>query len=281
MRYGRQRADFFKMFKHILVFIGIFTGGFAIAQKPVENSNFTFPPNDTIKRDTLIFNADLDISEQLLPLDTIFEIAYTNSPSVKVYEHNATSKYYNYRYTRFLWLQGVSGFYNYSYGDQSVLVANTAGSTDNLQIANGYRVGVNVSVSVLSLFGQHRKNKALREEYVSAQYQIEEMKRLLRREIQRAYVDMIEAQRKMRIRTADANIAYLSFKVAENEMQQGKIDATEYSRLSNIYTIAQINLESERAAFLAAFLDFETLVGVEMKYLKKQQTATEKPTEKK
>lgn len=240
------------------------------AQSSVNETGFMLDnPVDTIKRDTLIFNLDVDISLQLLPLDTILQIAYSNSPNIKYEESMIKSKVHDYRYNRMLFFQGFSGFYNYAVGNQTMIVTGTT-PVDNAQLSNGYRAGVNISLPFSTLFGQGQKNKTLRALIEAAHHRRDQIELELRREILRVYVNMLEAQRKLTVRNDDAQSSFLSAQVAEIELGEGKINTTEYARVKNIYAIAQNNVELERANFLRAFYDFETLVGVEMKYLKKK-----------
>lgn len=228
-------------------------------------------PADTVPRDTLVFNVDLDISLQLLPLDSILQIAYENSPALKYEDAMIETKIQNLRYTRVLMFQGISGFYNYSLGDQSIVVTGTT-PVDNAQFANGYRYGVNIQIPLSVILGQGRRNKQMKAELLAARHRKDQVRMDVRREIQRIYVNMLEAQRKMNVRAEDAQASFLTVKVAEEELEEGKIPPSEYSRLRNIYAIAQSNLENERANFLRAFYDLEALVGVDMKQLRKPST---------
>lgn len=225
-------------------------------------------PTDTIKRDTVVFDIDVDISDQLLPLDTILQIAYENSPSLKFEDAMIEAKRQNLRYTRVMFFQGFSGFYNYSVGNQSIIVTGTTPG-DNAQFANGFRVGVNLSLPLSTLFGQGARNKVAKAELQAAKMRKEEIRLGLKREILTQYVNMMEGQRKMKIRAEDAQSALATVKIAEEELIEGKIPSHEYSRLQNIYAIAQTNVENERANFLRAFYDFEALVGVDIRNLKK------------
>ncbi len=249
------------------------------AQSSVNETGFLLnDPTDTVKRDTLIFNLDVDISQQLLSLDTILQIAYSNSPNIKYEESMIKSKVHDYRYNRMLFFQGFSGFYNYAVGNQTMIITGST-PVDNSQLSNGYRAGINISLPFSTLFGQNQKNKTLRALVEAATHRRDQIELELRREILRVYVNMIEAQRKLAVRNEDAQSSFLSAQVAEIELAEGKINTTEYARVKNIYAIAQNNVEQERANFLRAFFDFETLVGVEMKYLKKKPaTTTPAPT---
>eukprot|EP01036_Dinobryon_divergens_P054072 gene54072-72266_t len=174
------------------------------AQSSVNETGFLLnDPTDTVKRDTLIFNLDVDISQQLLPLDTILQIAYSNSPNIKYEESMIKSKVHDYRYNRMLFFQGFSGFYNYAVGNQTMIITGST-PVDNSQLSNGYRAGINISLPFSTLFGQNQKNKTLRALVEAATHRRDQIELELRREILRVYVNMIEAQRKLAVRNEDA-----------------------------------------------------------------------------
>lgn len=240
-------------------------------------TGFVFDETDTLPKDTLFFDASKDVADQLLPLDTILEIAYKNSPTLKFYDAKIRVNKYNMRYIRMMSFKDLSVFYNYSIGDQQIFVTGTT-PVDNTQFANGYRFGVNLQLPLSTILGHWPRMKQARADHEAAIWRKREIQLEVRREVQRIYVNMIEAQRKLNIRTADAQVALLSAQVAEEQLEKGRIPPHEYSRLRNIYAIAATNLEQERANFMRAFLDFEALVGVPMNLLKKPDTEKVKPT---
>jgi outer membrane protein TolC len=254
----------------LLTFLAVYSSS-VVGQTEVGSGFKLDPLMDSTKVDTLLFDIDLDISDQLLPLDTILYIAYENSPNLKFEQASIQSKKHDLNYTRILFFQGLFPFFTYSYGDQSLLYnTSAAGIGNSYQLSNGSRFGFTVQIPISTLLGQGQRNKVVRQQIVAAEYHREQAKRDLRREILRVYVDMLEAQRKVRIRVDDAQTILVALDVAYEEMIEGKTPPMEYARIRNIYANTQTNLETERANFLSAFLDFETLVGVDMKYLKKQ-----------
>ncbi len=261
----------------IILLISLFSAATLWGQGSTETGFFPQLEGDTIVRDTLIFNADIDISLQLLPLDSILKIAFETSPAIKYEDAMIETKVQNLRYTRILIFQGISGFYNYTLGDQFTVVQGTNALT-NAQFSNGQRYGVSIQIPLSTLLGQGRKNKQMKAELLAAKYRKAQVIQDVNREVRRIYVNMIEAQRKMNIRVADAQAALEAVDVAEEELREGKLPPIEFARIKNIHAIALSNLENERANFMRAFLDFEVLVGVDMAQLKKPTNNTPKLT---
>lgn len=226
------------------------------------------PPDTLLPVDTIFFDIDKDLAEQLWPLDSIIEIAYKNSPILAFEDAMIKARRYDLKYNRMMFFQGVSGFFSFRAGDN---LQFTSGTTQQqiYQFSNGYNVGVLAQIPLSTFLGQGARNKTVKSEWEAAKYRKEVQKISLRREISKVYVDMMEGQRKIRIRVEDAQAAYVTVQIAELELIEGKIQSSEYSRLYNIHANAKSNLESERANFLRAFYDLEAMVGVELKYLKK------------
>lgn len=260
----------------ILLLFGLFSMATLFGQAD-PTSGYVFDETDTIPKDTLFFDATKNVADQLLPLDTILQIAYANSPTLKFYGAQIKVSKYNMRYIRMTSFKDLSVFYNYSIGDQQIFVTGTT-PVDNTQFANGYRFGINLQLPMSTLFGHWPRMKQARAELEASEWRKREIQLELRREVQMIYVNMIEAQRKLNIRTADAQVALLSANVAEEQLEKGRIPPHEYSRIRNIYAIAAVNLEQERANFMRAFFDLEALVGVSMNQLKKPDEEKVKPT---
>ena len=232
-------------------------------------SGFLFDDADTTaKKDTLVFDARISIAQQLLPLDTIIQIAYFNSPSLKYYSTLIRVRKHNMSYTRMMSFKDLSVFYNYSIGDQQIFVTGST-PVDNTQFANGYRLGINLQLPLSTVLGHWPRMKQARAELEAQRWRKEEIRLEIKREVQRLYVNMIEGQSKLSIRTIDAQVALMASNVAEEELAEGRIPPHEFSRIRNIYAIAASNVELERANFLRAFFDLEALVGVEMQQLLK------------
>ncbi len=261
----------------ILLLISLFSAITLWGQGGTPSGFFPEVEGDSVVRDTLFFSSDIDLSLQLLPLDSILKIAFENSPAIKYEDAMIETKVQNLRYTRILMFQGISGFYNYTLGDQFTVVQGT-NALNNAQFSNGQRYGVSIQIPLSTILGQGRKNKQMKAELLAAKYRKDQVIRDVNREVRRIYVNMIEAQRKMNVRVADAQAALEAVDVAEEELREGKLPPIEFARIKNIHAIALSNLENERANFMRAFLDFEVLVGVDMAQLKKPTNNTPKPT---
>lgn len=111
-------------------------------------------PLSSIPVDTILFDLNEDLSRQLQPLDSILGVAVRNSNALKFEDASIERAQYNTKYTRYLFLNGVTGFFNYTYGDQTNLnTLNADGSVLNNSLGVGYRVGANITIPMTELFG--------------------------------------------------------------------------------------------------------------------------------
>lgn len=225
---------------------------------------------DSIPLDTLIFDLQQDITAQLIPLDSIIAIAIENSPFLKLEEQNILQKKYTYQYERLLWLNGITGFYNYSGGDAGFLLGGTQSTTPQNNLTNGTRYGINLIFPLTDLVGRPKKLKALDAEFQAAKHrrEIEEMN--VKKEIISMYYNMVGLQRRMRLKIDEAGTLMGALQTAEVEFEAGRITAYDLARQKNFYIDAASAVESLRAEFYVLFFQFEVYVGVKMPLLKRR-----------
>ena len=213
--------------------------------------------------DTVHFDISRELASQLLSFDEIYQIALQHSPAVRLENAVIDTKASIINYTKVAVLQNLSPFVNYSRGNQ-LLVGSGSSSFDFAQVSNGYRMGINLQLPMSDVVGRRYKLQQGRAELQGALAQRDLAKLALKRELNRVYQTLITAQRMLRIRLRDEQAALMMYRVAEVNMQQGKLDPADYARSSNQYSLAQITTEKERGEFMAAFRDLEILVGVRM-----------------
>ncbi len=220
--------------------------------------------------DTLFFDLSKDLSEQMLPLDTLLEIAVANSPAMHFEDASIEKARQHMRYNRYTFLNGVSGFYNYTAGDQITLIQNT-GSDPTLSNAFGIgtRYGINLTVPLSEVVARPNKMKQLKAEITMAKHKRNDIAIEVKRQVISDYFNMISAQRILNIRIQDAESARLTVEIANVEMKRGKIHPQELSRLKNLHAIAETNLEMSKKEFMTFYYQLETMMGVRLHNLKK------------
>jgi len=223
--------------------------------------------------DTISFDPNFDLGEQIMPLDSILNYVCKYSPTLKMIEAEADKSKYNRKYISTLWLNGIGLFYNYTYGNQfTSLVSST--NTDQ-QLSNnlgvGYRFGVNIQFFLGEIYGRKSRLKSLQAEVEMAKQKRAEALIELKRKVIADYYNLIANQKLVKIKQADAESAGITVSIAEYEMKRGKIMPSDLSRLKNIQSIADVNLEVSRRDYMISYNQFETLLGCRLSNFKKKK----------
>ncbi len=223
--------------------------------------------------DTINFDPNVDLAEQLMPIDSLLAYAGSHSSSIKLVAAEVDRFKYNTKYISTIWLNGIGLFYNYTYGSQFNSLASSQNPDQQLSnnLGIGYRYGVNMSFLLGEIYGRKNRLKSLRAEIEMAKQKKEESLIALKRNIIADYYNLISNQRLVKIKQADAESATLTAAIAEYEMRRGKIMPSELSRLKNVQSIADVNLELSKRDYATIYLQFETLMGCKLSNFKKKR----------
>jgi outer membrane protein TolC len=238
-------------------------------------NGYEMVPLSSIPVDSILFDLNDDIGRQIEPLDSILAYAVKYSPELMFEDASIEKAKYNTKYTRYLWLNGVTGFANYTYGNQTNLnTQNADGSILNNSLGVGYRLGANITIPMTEVFGRPNRMKQLKAEEKMAKYKRADAELELKRKVISDYFNLIAAQKVMKVRQQDVESARLSVEIASVEMRRGKIHPSELSRLKNILTIAESNLEITRRDFMVYYYQLEVVVGVKLSTLRRKNLRT-------
>ncbi|QJD77018.1 TolC family protein [Spirosoma rhododendri] len=257
----------FSRYRPLIVFLSIaaLAAGSAEAQRfPTASADrrVTAKPLP-LSSDTALLDVSKSLAEQMVPFERIYQLALEHSPAVRFEDAMVDGKVANLQVTKVLILQGVSPFFTYASGNQAYI--NTGSVTsDFLQLANGRRFGINVQLSMAEVVGRRYRLNQMRSELKAANARRDIIKVELRRDLNRSYQATMTAHRLLGIRIRDAQSAMIAFRIAEVEMQQGKISSVAFASVSNVLAIAQSNVEKERGDFLTYLYDMVALTGVDL-----------------
>ncbi len=227
-------------------------------------------PYSKIPVDTILFNLNEDLGKQLMPIDSILNYAVNFSPALKFEDNQIKKAKGNLQYTRYLFLNGVTGFYNYTYGNQTNLNSvNSDGSVLNNSLGLGYRVGANITFPLTEVFGRPGRMRSLKAELEMTKYKRMDAEIEIRRKVIADYYNLIAAQKIVNVRVQDAESARLTVEIANVEMRRGKIHPSDLSRLKNVLAIAESNLELSKRDFMVYFYQLETMMGTRLHNLKR------------
>ncbi|QKZ13421.1 TolC family protein [Spirosoma sp. KUDC1026] len=221
--------------------------------------------------DSLFLDIDKDIAVQLMPFDELVKIAVASSPLMKYQNELVNSLDAVKTLSKFQVLQNVSGYANYSGGNQSLISSSaTLPQGDFLgQIANGYRVGVDVRVTLYDIFGRKYQVRQAQSNLKAAAVQKDIIELQIRREMITIYQDMITAQQMLKIRLLDEQSSLTALRVAEAEQQKGTATAEIIANATTRYVQTKSISEQVKGDFLKSVHQFEALVGVPIQRLKR------------
>lgn len=201
-----------------------------------------------------------DIQEQLPPLQVLLERSSANHPSVQF--NAALAKAYASRIDveKKSWTSHINGFFNYGYGNQSLIAAGSV-NNDFVNIANGYRTGINLNVPLYEFVTRKDRLKQRNFEYEAQVFKKEELALEVHNQVVEQYHNLILSQKLMNLRKEMVEKARQSMNIAEQEYKVGNIDVASYTRMTEIYTINSSQYEMARMDFMKAYDKMELLLG--------------------
>ena len=223
----------------------------------------------TLAEDTAHLDVNQDIAVQLLPFEDLLQTAVSHSPFMRYQNEVANAFSQAQQVTKLQILQNVSGYMNYSTGNQAILSTGIGASDQLAQITNGYRVGVEVRLPLYELFGRRHQVQQASSNYRAALVQKEILAQQLQRELINVYQDMITAQQLVKTHLLDEQASLTALRLAEVDLQRGRITADAMSTITSRYVQAKVGAEQAQGDFSKQVHLFEMLVGVPIHQLKR------------
>lgn len=240
--------NYMKNFKQLVVlFIGFF-----MLMKPAKAQVV----------DSLFLDPKLDIERLLPTFDSLCEIAIKVNPTLKQEAAAMRSNQWNERYTRWIWAQNLSVFYNYSFGSLPFFAYTQVGTQDFVQVKQGYRAGVNLQLSVFDVLGQRGRVNEIKEKVILQKYKRDAEQQELKRKLGQFYADCVGYNKLYKGRNEDLLTQMVACQVAEKEFREGTIHISEYSRQKNVLADAQAAYDESFRFYFSALLQLEAIVGV-------------------
>lgn len=252
---------------NLLILLIILSALDCVAQ---QRNRVSFGQSVGIMKDSTFLDVDQDIAVQLMPFDDLVRIAAAYSPAMKYQTEFINSLSSSRELSKVQILQNASAFANYSGGNQTLLTRGVNQPGDPLgQLANGYRVGVDLRVSLYDIFGRKHLLKQADANYRASVIQKDILELQLRREMIVIYQDMITAQQILKYRLMDEQSALAALRIAETENQKGRLTSDAFSLATNRYVETKVVTEQVKGEFLKNVHQFESLVGVPIQRMKR------------
>jgi|JI81BgreenRNA_FD_contig_61_1709537_length_5823_multi_3_in_0_out_0_3 outer membrane protein TolC len=205
----------------------------------------------------------VSLAESLPTLDSLILLAITNHPTIQLNEAMSQASFEKLKVQKRSWSTNVSGFYNYSLGNQSLIISGTANSDIN-NVANGYRYGVNLALPLSEFVQRGPRIKAAKSEFEASQLKVDEVSQVLARQVVEEYHYLLSAEELLRIKSRAFENSRINENLSEKAYREGSITILEYSRVMEMTATAEAEYVLARKDFLTAFRQFEILIGTEL-----------------
>lgn len=224
---------------------------------------------DTVKavnnsKRTLDLNKDL--KEQLLPVDSLIDLAISHNPGVKMQEALIQSGEQQVKYASKEWLHDIVFNFNNSYGNSSLFYTTneTPVETQSKNLTTGYRAGVNINIPLYELFGRNNRINVYRAELQAKEQKEKDLELELSRRVIYEYNYVLASHRIMLIASNTNQASALHLQMAEQEFKEGTISVADFSRVTEFANKSQIDFEIAKREFFSWYQQLERLIGVRM-----------------
>jgi len=217
----------------------------------------------------IILDEQRDLKSQLLPLDSILEIAVKHSPSVKFQEDLIGSAKAQLEFTKRLWTNNIVGFVNYSGGNQSIVSADSQspGTLSSSNVTSGVRAGIQINLPLYEIVGRKSRLKIYKYELNSTIDKRAETEQAIRQNVIQFYYNLLYASDVMAIRNEARQSTINQSLIAQQEFKDGIIQVSELSRLKTIEINARADYEEAKRQFSTMYSQIETIIGVPVQQL--------------
>ncbi len=216
-----------------------------------------------------VLDEKIDMQNQILPLDSIIEIAIKNSPSVRFQADLIDAAKYQVDFSKRVWTNNIVGFVGYSAGNQNLISASNqnAGTLDATNITNGYRMGIQLNLPLYEFVGRKSRVNLYKSQFNSTVSKKAETIQELKKEIIETYYSMLYYNNLVSIRSDSKQTTINQYLIAQKQFKDGLIDVAELSRLKTIEVNSKADFEEAKRQFSTLYFLLENIVGVPMQQL--------------
>ncbi len=217
--------------------------------------------NDTIP----LLDFEVDLKDQLLPLDSLIALAIVYSPVVKFEESTVQKSTSELKITKREWLKNVYGSTSYFIGNQNNVAYSADPITNESSILiNGYRSGATINIPLVDIFTRKAKVSASRSEMESRIHKREVAEMEVAKETIILYNSLLSSFNVLKVLSKAMAISNTNYQLAEKEFRESAITIVELSSISETNFTAQTRFEYAKSQFFTYYTQLETLIGLKM-----------------
>lgn len=240
-------------------------------------SIFRSPSYDTELLTRGVYDIKLDLTkelkDQLVPLDSIIDLAIANNPGLKAQEALITAGNEQIKLGRREWQNGVFVSFNQNIGNQTLFYDsnNEPLGTQSQSTTTGYRLGLNVNVPLFWFFARSNRINIFKQELNVRRETKEKLKIDLARIVISEYNNMLSTHQILLIASNSRSSARMVMDMANQQFKQGDISIGEYTSVMGIATKAESDYEIAKSNFYTWYEQLEQLLGVRLDQLTRKQ----------
>jgi outer membrane protein TolC len=208
-----------------------------------------------------------NIESMLPPLETIIDSAIANNPEIKFRDLQIIVNKYKLSTERNLWTRDIGVQTDVRYGTFNNFSTNTSEGQSPSNIATlssqlNYGVGAYIKLPFFDFVNRKNQVQMATTEVKQAESFAQTQRNELRQMVIKQYNDLIVKHRVLKIKSKYAETSKINMQMVEQEFTNGIISVSEYSRISEIVTRTEIDLENSRMEFLTAYMILEEITGI-------------------
>jgi len=208
-----------------------------------------------------------NIESMLPPLETIIDSAIANNPEIKFRDLQIIVNKYKLSTERNLWTRDIGVQTDVRYGTFNNFSTNTSEGQSPSNIATlssqlNYGVGAYIKLPFFDFVNRKNQVQMATTEVKQAESFAQTQRNELRQMVIKQYNDLIVKHRILKIKSKYAETSKINMQMVEQEFSNGIIPVSEYSRISEIVTRTEIDLENSRMEFLTAYMILEEITGI-------------------
>jgi outer membrane protein TolC len=187
------------------------------------------------------------------PLDSLYKWAESNSSLIKQQEALMEKTNADTRRVKKQWMNSIKFSGNLRSGNYGNSIIN--------QVETGYSYGPNVTFSLYEIVSNKNLVDIFKAEEKMASYKRDQALFDLNRYVTILYNNLHTQKNILKIRSEALNASYVHVKMAEKEFSEGAISLAELSRVTEIYTKSQTDIELTINDLKTYYMQLEQICG--------------------
>lgn len=211
-----------------------------------------------------------DIESLLPPLETIIDSAISKNPYVKYRDQQISVNEFKMKSDKVRWMENLGLQSDARYGTFDNFSMNTAAGQTPSVIATrnnqlNYGVGAYIKLPIFDFVNRKHLVGAAKAEVDQAISLAAVQRDELRQVVIKQYNDLILKMKLLKIKSKYLETSHINIQMADKEFKNGVLSVAEYSKISEIVSLAETDYQTVYTEFTTAYMILEELAGFKFK----------------